>query len=426
LLRSEFFRNVMTLLTGTALGQLIALLLSPILTRLFSLNDFSTYEQYSFLCSLLMVIITGRYEFAVMQPRDKEGARHVAGLSIRIAFYFSLVLLVILVFTAQWIADFNRNQELYWLLFTLPIAVFCAGVFQTINYWFSRIKNYRVAATSRMLYTAGGEPFKAVAGFVHPSAAGLVWGAVLGHVVSAWYAWRQFLKDEPRTIFNLSKDRLWEMARRYKEYPVYGIWGAILNNLAQWAHVAVFTYFYGERALVPIAFIALSRRIFFNPLGMLAGSYGQVFYQRISEMHDGKELKRFFLKNLFRFLAVAVFAVAAVQLLPDNTLGFIFGEEWREAMVYLRILSYWYALNFAISSLSFIFNRLKLQWYTLVIDAIHFVSVVAAFAIAYHNHLDELGAVRSMVIAKVIYLTLNILAVIYFLNRNIRKPVIHV
>lgn len=373
-----------------------------------------------------MVIVTGRYEYAVMQPRDHENARHMAGLSIRVAFYFSLTLFVILLFTAKWICDFNTNPELYWLLFTLPVAVFCAGVFQTINYWFSRKKNYRVAATSRMLYTAGGEPFKAAAGYVHPGAAGLVWGAVLGHFISAWYAWRQFIRDEPRAIFNLSRSKLRQLAGEYKEYPVFGIWGAILNNLAQWAHVAVFTYFYGERALIPIAFIALSRRIFFNPLGMLAGSYGQVFYQRISGMHDGLELKRFFLKNLFRFLAVAAAAVLTVHLLPDGTLGFVFGEEWTDAMVYLRILSYWYALNFAISSLSFIFNRLRLQWYTLVIDAVHFMAVVVAFALAYHHQMDELGAVKAMVIAKVIYLSLNIFAVIYFLNRNIRKPVVHI
>ncbi len=416
-------KNVLTLLTGTALGQLIALLLSPVLTRLFSLKDFATYEQYSFICGTLIMVITGRYEYAVMQPKKEEDARHVAALSIRIAFYASISLAIVLLFTSQLIADYNHNEDLHLLLFTLPLAVFCAGVFQTINYWFSRKKDYRVASASRMLYAAGGEPFKAMAGWLKPSAWGLVAGAVLGHFISAYYSWRKFVKDEPRAIFHLSKQRLKELAHEYRAYPLFTTWGAIMNSLAQWAHVAVFTFFYGERALIPIAFIALSRRIFFNPLGMLAGSYGQVFYQRISEMHDARELKKFFLKNLYRFLMFAAFTVMVVHLLPDNTLGFVFGEEWKDALVYLRILSYWFALNFAISSLSFIFNRLHLQWYTLIIDTVHFLAVIVAFAYAYHSDMDELGAVKAMVWAKVIYLTFNILAVIYFLQRNVRKSV---
>jgi O-antigen/teichoic acid export membrane protein len=408
-------------MTGTALGQFIALLLSPILTRLFSLNDFATYEQYSFICGTLILIITGRYEFAVMQPKKHEDARHVLGLSIRVAFYASLLLLLVLVFTSQYIAAANHNNDLRWLLFTLPIAVFGAGVFQTINYWFSRKKDYRVASTSRMLYAAGGEPIKVIAGWFRPTAWGLVSGAVLGHIITASYSWYKFLKDEPKAIAQLSKQRLWELAREYKAYPLFSVWGAILNSVAQWAHVAVFIFFYGERALVPIAFIALSRRIFFNPLGMLAGSYGQVFYQRISEMHDPVELKSFFLRNLYRFLAFAAVMVLLVHLLPYNTLGFVFGSQWQSAMEYLRILSFWFALNFAISSLSFIFNRLHLQWYTLVIDAVHFLAVVIAFAFAYHKGMNEIDAVKAMVWAKVIYLSINILAVVYFLNRNIKK-----
>jgi len=88
-------------------------------------------------------------------------------------------------------------------------------------------------------------------------------------------------------------------------------------------------------------------------------------------------------------------------------------------LVYLKILSYWYALNFAISTLSFIFNRLKLQWYTLVADITHFIVVILAFWLAWKTGADEIGAVKAMVMAKVIYLVLNGAAVIYFLNRNI-------
>jgi len=367
-----------------------------------------------------MVIVAGRYEFAVMQPESREDARHVVGLCIRIVFYVSAFFLILFLITGDAIAEYYHNRDLASCLWTIPIALFAAGVFNVINYWFSRLGNYKIAATSKFLYSAAGEPIKVTMGAVSSNSGGLITGTIIAHWVSACYAWTRFKQSEPKTIFHLSKQRMKELASTYKDYPVYTIWGSLLNNMAQWAHVVVFGYFYGEKALIPIAFIALSRRIFFNPLGTLATSYGQVFYQRITAIKDPVELRSFFIKNLLRFLVFASFMVLIIQLLPDATLGFIFGEQWTEALVYLRILSYWYALNFVLSSLSFIFNRLQLQWYTMVSDMVHFIVVVGGFAWSFHSGQSEFEAIQTMVIVKVIYLIFNGAAVIYFLSRYTR------
>lgn len=421
LMQKEFVRNVMTLMTGTALGQAVALLLSPIITRLYSPEQFSLFEQYAFLLSIFTVVITGRYEAAVMHPKSKEDARHIVGLSLKVALYICTALLVVALAIPFILTSEVNNFELWKWLWTLPIALFCIAIFNTVNFWFSREKSYKVAATSRLLYSASGEPIKVVLGWLKSGVIGLIGGTVLGHIVAAGHSWKHFIKSEPRGIKQLSRERMRAMAAEHKGYPLYSIAGGVLNNLAQWAHVAVFVFFYGEKAIVPIGFIALSRRIFFNPLGILSSSYSQVFYQRISIIDDARELRRFFIENFLRILAFATVMVIIVQLLPKHSLGIIFGASWTDALVYLKILSYWYGLNFAISTLSFIFNRLKLQWYTLVADITHFAVVIIAFWIAWNTGLDELGAVKAMVTAKVIYLILNIAAVLFFLNRNVRK-----
>jgi lipopolysaccharide exporter len=408
-------------MTGTAAGQGIALLLSPILTRLFDPADFSVFEQYALLLSVFTVVVTGKYEFAIMQPKSREDARHIAGLAMKIALYSCSVLLLMSVIPLLLSSSFFAEELTCWL-WTLPIALFAMALFNVINFWFSREKNYKVAATSKLLYSASGEPLKILSGVIRPGVGGLILGTVAGHLAAAWYSWRKFIQAESKAFRDLSKERMKELAREHRDYPRFAIWGGILNNLAQWAHVAVFIFFYGEKALIPIGFIALSRRIFFNPLGILSSSYGQVFYQRISEIESSTELRSFYVKNFLRFLLFASVLVVVIQVLPANTLGIVFGEKWTDALIYLKILSYWYALNFVISTLSFIFYRLRLQWYTLVADITHFIVVIAAFWWAHANGLDEIGAVKAMVWAKVIYLVLNCCAVIYFLNRNIKQP----
>ena len=408
-------------MTGTALGQGIALLLSPLLTRVFSPSDFAMFEQYFMLLSILSVVVTGKYEFAIMHPDNKEDARHIAALATRVAVLSCAVLLVLIVLLHELIAGFAHNPQLaYWLL-TLPIAVFCVAFFNIINYWFSRKKEYTVAATAKLVYSATGEPIKLSMGFLGAGFSGLITGTILGNLIATVYSWIKFKQSEPQTFQNLSKAKLKLLATEHKNYPRFAAPAAVLNNLAQWAHVAVFIFFYGEKALIPIGLIALSRRIFFNPLGILSTSYGQVFYQRISEIQSAVELKNYYTKNFLRFSAFAAILVLVVQLLPENTLGVVFGKDWSEALVYLKTLSFWYALNFVIGTLSFVIYRLGKQWYNLAIDAFHFVIVILAFWLAWLNGLDELDAVKAMVWAKVVYLVLNAMAVFYFLNKNCRK-----
>lgn len=418
--RNEFIRNVLTLMTGSALGQGLALLLSPVLTRLFTPEDFSAFEQYALLLSVFTVVITGRYEFAILHPDDKEDARHIAALAMRTALKICGVMLLVLLILPGTIASFLHQQELKWWLWTLPFALFAIAIFNTTNFWFSREKEFKVAATSKMLYSFTGEPVKLATGFLNTGTAGLIIGTLAGHFIAAWYSWKKFVASESKRFTNLSKAKLKSLASEHADYPRYAVWGGILNNLAQWAHVAIFTVFYGEKAIIPIGMIALSRRIFFNPLGILSTSYGQVFYQKISEIKSAVMLRNFYLSNLFRFLIFSGVLVFMVQILPDDSLGIIFGEAWTGALPYLQVLSYWYALNFVIGTLSFIFYRLQLQWLTLAADIFHFVIVIVAFWFARYTQQDEMGAIRMMVIAKVLYLILNGLVVIAFLQRNCR------
>jgi hypothetical protein len=60
-----------------------------------------------------------------------------------------------------------------------------------------------------------------------------------------------------------------------------------------------------------------------------------------------------------------------------------------------------------------------------VADAVHCVSIVVAFACAFHFGYDALGAVTIMVITKVVYLSLNLIAIIYFLDRYARQQRTH-
>ena len=65
-------RNVITLITGTAIAQAIPIAISPVLTRIYSPDDFGVFALYLSITSIIAIVATGRYELAITLPAKNE------------------------------------------------------------------------------------------------------------------------------------------------------------------------------------------------------------------------------------------------------------------------------------------------------------------------------------------------------------------
>ena len=67
--KSTYAKNVLTLMTGTGLAQAIPIAISPILTRIYTPEEFGVFALYMAIASILTVLVTGRYEMAILLPK---------------------------------------------------------------------------------------------------------------------------------------------------------------------------------------------------------------------------------------------------------------------------------------------------------------------------------------------------------------------
>src|SRR5690606_17674747 len=89
--RGSFARNVGVLAGGAALGQGITLLAAPLLSRLYSPDDFGLLAVYASLLGILSVAANLRYELAIPLPEGDEEAAQVLGLSLAVTVVVSLL-----------------------------------------------------------------------------------------------------------------------------------------------------------------------------------------------------------------------------------------------------------------------------------------------------------------------------------------------
>ncbi|MEY2763688.1 MAG: hypothetical protein RLZZ205_112, partial [Bacteroidota bacterium] len=171
--KSDFFKNMRTLMAGTVMGQVIVLAFTPILSRIYSPEDFTTLEQFIMILNIAVVVITGKYEFAIMHPKKNEEARYIVILSTILALIGSCIFAVFGIFFSNEIAQYYNNSSMGNYFWLLGPSLFGFALFNITNYWFSRQKKYQYAASSKILNASAGEPIKYTLGFLHHNNGGL-------------------------------------------------------------------------------------------------------------------------------------------------------------------------------------------------------------------------------------------------------------
>ncbi len=72
---NEFLKNVLTLVSATGVAQAIALLIYPVLSRIYTPAEHGLFALYMSIISITAIMSTGKYELATMLPeKDEEGA----------------------------------------------------------------------------------------------------------------------------------------------------------------------------------------------------------------------------------------------------------------------------------------------------------------------------------------------------------------
>ena len=77
-----FGRHVVTLASGTAVGQVLLVLALPVLTRLYTPADYGALAVYSATLTVLLVLASLRFEQAIPLPEDDRVAGSLLALSL--------------------------------------------------------------------------------------------------------------------------------------------------------------------------------------------------------------------------------------------------------------------------------------------------------------------------------------------------------
>lgn len=386
ILKSEFARNVLTLMTGNTIALAIPLLISPVLTRLYTPDDFGIFALYASLAAVLAVLATGRYEAAILLPEKEENAYTLTGISLLLCMATGLLTLLIILAFNESIAQWLRNPAISPWLYFLPLSMLLLGAFNTLNSWCNRQKEYRSIATAKVFQSSVTSAGQLGFGAANSGGGGLILSAIAGQFAAVSVLMNGFRKNWQEFKKHLSIEELKVMAIRYREFPTYSVAGAVINSLAYNLTYILISVLFSSTVL---GFYALVYRVLATPSAVFGNAVSQVYFEQASrEKRKSGNSENSFKTTLKRLVMLGIPVFLLLFLVVRYLFSFIFGEEWATAGIYAQILLPFFLVRFISASLSVtmtVFEKLK---QALVVHSAIIFATLIIFLLSYWQQWD--------------------------------------
>lgn len=389
---NRFTRSVAVLAGGTALAHGVALLAAPLLTRLYTPEDFGLLAVYAALLSLVTVVACWRYELAIPLAEDDQTASHLLALAVLITGAMSAATALVLWLWGDAIADLVGSPGIRPYLWLVPAGLLGAGLNQALTGWAVHAQAFGLIARTKVNQRISQTVLQLLMGAAHLTPLGLLVGDAAGRaggsMTLATFIWRR----QRRTLAAVRYADLVRAADRFRRFPMLSSLSALLNSAGLQMPPLLLAVMYGPGVAGELA---LGYRAVQAPMMLVGHSVSQVYYAEASRLgrEDPAALQRLFLRMTGRLLLVGAIPAGVLTIGGAPLFAWIFGENWREAGVFVQLLSLPFLADFAVFPVSATLTALQRQDWQLGWDAGRLALVIGSLALPGYLGMTARGAV---------------------------------
>jgi O-antigen/teichoic acid export membrane protein len=339
----SFLRNLSIVMSGTALAQVIGFAMMPVISRLFTAEDFGVFGTFQSILGVISAGITLQYIQAIVLPKEKKDAINVFFASAISVALIAAILFAASAFFQGYVLDVI-NLPAIWYVYLSVLASFVAGMNQAFQAWCIRVKAFKHTSLSQVIRSIVSSGIFLVAGGMHLGAPGLILGTIVANIAASLNLVRVFVVDLVDFRENVSRKKMVEVAREYRDFPLYATPQNLVNALSHGLPVLLLGHFYGIEVA---GFYAFGVKILQAPMRLVLCPLRQVFFQKATETYNqGGDLFRLYLKATIALASVAFVPSVVLFIWAPQIFSFVFGENWIEAGVYARWLILWLFIAF--------------------------------------------------------------------------------
>lgn len=377
---SSYKKNVLFLMSGRVIAQVLPILLTPLLTRIYSPEEFGVFAVYYTVVSLVSMVSSWRYCLAIILPKKEEDAKRLLLLSWTLTFVTTIFFAVIMFIFGGELFQLLKTPTLNSYLWLMVVNVLVLGLSESAYFYGLRKKAYKTLSANVIVQSLTVVLFRIILGYFVSTEYGLLMSLFLEYIVSiALLVYRlEIYKFDFGNLFNGLK----RVCKKYVRFPKYSLFADILSMSSNLSANLFINSIFGSTSS---GYYSMSDKILGSPIWFVTSSVGDVFKQEASEKLRNKGgVYKLFVKTARTLFLLGIIPFSLIFLVVPYIIPFLLGEGWEPVGNFIRIFSLMYFAKFVVTPISYIVYIVNKQNYNLLFQGLRFGALLLAFVLGYY------------------------------------------
>ena len=365
--RGHLTRAIATLASGTALAQALTVLAAPVLTRLYTPEDFGALAVFTTFFGVIIAVACLRYDASIPVADDESVAANLLAVAAGVALVTAgVAAVVIAVLGGEALARSVNTPALASLLWLLPPGVLLAGLYNALSFWAVRRRSFGRIAHTRIAQGCGQVVIQIALGIFALGPVGLVLGQIAGQSAGISTFARALWREDRDALRLIAFRRMMRAAHRYRRFPLLASPAAVLNGISRLSPPLLVALLYGPAVA---GWFALAQRVLITPMRLVGQAVAQVYLGQAPALarEDPAELHRLFTRLTARLFWLGLGPTALILIAGPWLAVVVFGSPWADAGRIMQALTLMSFAQFVVSPISqtlIVFERqdIEIAW----------------------------------------------------------------
>ncbi|MFL7036084.1 lipopolysaccharide biosynthesis protein [Vibrio lentus] len=331
MIKNKFLKSLISLVSGTLLSKVIAFSILPLITRMYTVDDFGQMSLTLSLMVTLAPILHFGYGFAIPLSKSENSRKVLYKLSLFVSLFSATFIL--LLFLALNHLSFNITG-----LNDLDVTLVVLGAFflafLEINTQ-SQIKSrkFKLVSINLVSRSVFSSMTKLILGWFS-CANGLFIGVVTQDIPMSIY---YFFKEKSVVLKPISKKRFKKVCFAYSVFPKFRLPSNLSLVLSSQAPLILCGIFY---SVMEVGLLGVALNVVALPSSLMANSISQVFYGEILKIgpNNKEHIKKLLVKTNLWIVIISLPPVLILMFFSEEIFIFVFGNDWSVSGKFASIL----------------------------------------------------------------------------------------
>lgn len=383
LLHNTLTLNTAKILTGNVLAQIISLIVYPVLSRLYSPDDFGVLNVFCSIGGIFIIFATCEYQNAIVIANKNTEASACLHLSVIINIFVSTFVALTILF-AKPISEFFNVPALARWYFLLPVYIFFTALWNILQHWYIRKKLFGEIGSCQVSLSTSNAILKSGLGYFGQTSFGLMLSMTVSPIVAIGISIGVHFKHIKELLCN-NTVHVRDVAKKYVNFPKYATPRMFLNYIIGNLPILLLS---PNFTAYEIGILGMAMALAGKPINILVTSMSKPLFQRVSELvNDSKPIKQIVKRFIILILIVVIPVFILLSFfLPDIT-QWLLGKQWRDSGELIRYMLPYLASLMITSTLCFIPDIFQKQKITFIFEIANLLlcSISLALGIIFTN-----------------------------------------